>query len=255
MSKFQSLLRLFKTNGEPANAVTGDMYYNLAQDGPMVRTSAGFQPMVAGRYLVTDGWVGNHLYGGDVAPVSPFEGDLWIDSTQVPSFPTYTSGNLPTSGLVGSVAYVADDNVLAMWTGTDWMVIADPNPWSTYVPTYSNVTIGNAAVVARWKQIGKTVTVQFRLTAGSTTTFNGGNTFIVGLPVAPAYASTTDIIGSCYCYDSSSGSASRRPGIVSCSAGSAYFSLDAACPTVTGTAPWTWAVGDSLAFTAQYEVF
>lgn len=54
--------------------------------------------------------------------------------------------------------------------------------WTAYVPTYTNLTIGNATVVARYMQIGKTVHVRIDITGGTTTSATGAVS--ISLPVA-----------------------------------------------------------------------
>ena len=60
--------------------------------------------------------------------------------------------------------------------------------WSSWTPTWANMTIGNATVVGRFKQVGKTVVWSLSVTIGSTTSFTStGGTFT--LPVTAARAS------------------------------------------------------------------
>jgi hypothetical protein len=69
-------------------------------------------------------------------------------------------------------------------TGLDWKTATEQFPWQSYTPTFSNLTIGNATVVARYQQIGKLINVFVKITWGSTTSC--GNYPIVSFPVAPA---------------------------------------------------------------------
>ena len=57
-------------------------------------------------------------------------------------------------------------------TGLDWKTAAEQYPWQTWTPTYTNISVGNGTVVARYQQIGKLVNVEFRLSFGSTTTIS-----------------------------------------------------------------------------------
>lgn len=126
--------------------------------------------------------------------------------------------------------------------------------WTVYVPTYTGITIGNAAVVAKYMLVGKLVHARFSLTAGSTTTFSA-TTLLVSLPVTESSDYITgDPFGPVYMLDSSVGSASRRGG-TACRTGSNVFFLDdsIAGGTVTNLVPWTWATGDILAFVLTYE--
>lgn len=52
--------------------------------------------------------------------------------------------------------------------------------WTSYTPTFSNFTAGNASISAKYSRVGKTVFVQFHMIVGSTTSFSG--TPVVTLP-------------------------------------------------------------------------
>lgn len=53
--------------------------------------------------------------------------------------------------------------------------------WDTYTPTWTNLTVGNGTVIARYLQIGKTVHVRISLTGGTTSSASGAVS--VSLPV------------------------------------------------------------------------
>ena len=54
-------------------------------------------------------------------------------------------------------------------TGLKWTTATDQFPWQTWTPTYTSLTVGNGTVTARYQQIGKLVTVYYKLVFGSTT--------------------------------------------------------------------------------------
>jgi hypothetical protein len=62
-------------------------------------------------------------------------------------------------------------------SGLKW----DNDAWTSYTPTWSNVTIGNATVNFTYKQIGKVVFVRGKATFGSTTSVSGN--MQISLPV------------------------------------------------------------------------
>lgn len=49
--------------------------------------------------------------------------------------------------------------------------------WSTWTPTWTNLTAGNGTVVARYTQIGKTIHYHLQFTWGSTTSLSTGDTY------------------------------------------------------------------------------
>jgi hypothetical protein len=70
-------------------------------------------------------------------------------------------------------------------TGLKWTTATDQFPWQTWSPTIGNFTIGNGTANYRYSQIGKTVTVDFNIVIGSTTSVSGNPNF--SLPVEAKY--------------------------------------------------------------------
>jgi hypothetical protein len=125
--------------------------------------------------------------------------------------------------------------------------------WTTYTPTYTNITVGNGTVTARYCQIGKTVTVYYQLVFGSTTSI--GQYPIISLPITAnvvAFATGTgtyqdagvqDYLGRAWMNTGTSayGIADRTD------AGYSKFE------PVSGTVPFTWGTGDKYTLYFTYE--
>jgi|688.fasta_scaffold679077_3 hypothetical protein len=125
--------------------------------------------------------------------------------------------------------------------------------WTTFTPTWTNLTVGNATVNATYKQIGKTIIYQILLTFGSTTSISGSVS--VTMPVTAKTAEThngnvvyndnaTDwILG--YIIDTNT----------------TTFAITAANATVTyiksttlsSTVPFTWTTNDKIKISGTYE--
>lgn len=129
----------------------------------------------------------------------------------------------------------------------------EANAWADYTPTWSSSgtapALGNGTLVARYRQTGKLVFVQFKLTTGSTTTYGTG-TYRISLPVAAAATCVSMGLGG-FRYFDNSGSANYG--------GNAYF-LDVntvqmlhATGSVSATTPFTWADGDIMTGSFFYE--
>ena len=59
-------------------------------------------------------------------------------------------------------------------------------PWTPYVPTLTNVTLGNGTVVAFYRKFGKTVFYRFHLTSGTTTAWSAAAVaYMISLPFVP----------------------------------------------------------------------
>ncbi len=91
-----------------------------------------------------------------------------------------------------TTAMYADESV----TNAKLAVGADEpgGAWDDWTPSYTNITLGNGTVVAKYKIVGKTVTVELCVTAGTTTSF--ANYIAISIPVTAAsrYSSTSNIV-------------------------------------------------------------
>lgn len=125
--------------------------------------------------------------------------------------------------------------------------------WTTFTPTWTNVTVGNGTVVARYTRVGKTIRFYLSLTFGGTTAVTGSA--IVSLP-ATMHASMNDTdyaLGVCSFRDSSAGQIYWGRGLVTSSTTIALFDNGATPANVTSTTPFTWATGDTLFVSGEYE--
>jgi hypothetical protein len=121
--------------------------------------------------------------------------------------------------------------------------------WSAYVPTWTNLTVGNGTLVARYEEIGKTVHVAISFTFGSTSA--AGTGVYVSLPINPAstYLATNVLLGSVGLFDASG--AWRAGGAFR--SGSNVRLIVADGTNLSATAPWTWATGDIISINLTYE--
>ncbi len=83
-----------------------------------------------------------------------------------------------------------DDSAGALkWLTVDGIVGTDLGKWQAYTPVWTasttNPSIGNGTLVGKYINIGKLVTANIMLTAGSTTTFGNG-TWAFSLPITVA---------------------------------------------------------------------
>lgn len=133
---------------------------------------------------------------------------------------------------------------------------ANGDDWTSYTPTWTNLTIGNATVVVKYFQIGRLVALEYTMTWGSGTSYTGGGAAIaMSVPVLPAVTGYgTAMI---QYRDVSPGASHWGFGLMGASAIS-FFRANIAGANdilvgVTGTAPFTWATGDILVGTAMYR--
>lgn len=158
-----------------------------------------------------------------------------------------TGADTPARLAVGAntAVLVADS---AQSTGLKWDGV-----WTNYTPTYLNLTPGNGTVTARFRQIGKSVQVFYRLVWGSTTSC--GNYPIVSYPVTPAY--TGVYAGICGLQDSGVGTYSGRAFLDGANGILFYATYtggnSAIDQVVQATVPATWTTNDVFYFTVSYE--
>lgn len=128
--------------------------------------------------------------------------------------------------------------------------------WSTWPPTLSALTQGSGTLLARYRQLGKTVDFVFEFVYGSGSAVGTNPTF--SLPATPAslYTSSTDLQEFCHGSILDSGT-TVRPASGVLLAGTAnvavfYWNATPATTQITSSAPWTWANGDRIFLSGSY---
>lgn len=157
----------------------------------------------------------------------------------------------------GMVCYVEADETIYLYVRGQWRVhYAAPRP---YVPTFINLSPGNATLTAEWSQNGDVVHWWVRLVIGSTTSITGLITLILPKPAHAATATPDGAtsVGTLLVRDvSASGAASRRYyNVIS------DYTVDPLRAWPLGedglgpnaSLPWAWAAGDSLDWQGTYR--
>lgn len=137
-------------------------------------------------------------------------------------------------------------NKLVTGTGTTWV-------WQSWTPTYTNITVGNGTVSAKYIQIGKTVFFHFQLVCGTTTSL-ASNTRITP-PVTPIarYATSRSPIGGVMADDVGTALYSGVSYFSTTVAEMAIGWYSATASVITGVFPFTEASGDTLDVYGTYE--
>jgi hypothetical protein len=127
--------------------------------------------------------------------------------------------------------------------------LTTPGAWTSYTPTFTNFTAGNATVQTAYTQIGKTVIYSGRVTLGSTSSVGG--TINVSLPFT-SVSQTQRFIGSAFANDAGS---SSTAGIcwLSGTTSLAFWSGVNSGSGWNATTPFTWGNGDQFFWTITYE--
>lgn len=129
--------------------------------------------------------------------------------------------------------------------------------WNAWTPTFANFTLGSGTMVARYKQISKTVHFQIIITLNSSTMGTGPTFSLPATADANAQVAGVSAIGVGVLNDS--GVAEYQGALVYTStttvsmrcvgASGTYTNL----PPLTSTAPFTWGNSDKISFYGTYE--
>ena len=187
---------------------------------------------------------------GDVltaANMNDFAGTLnFLDPTAKGDlFPASSATDLTRLAVGANNSFLRANSSQA--TGLEWA-----GTWVDYTPTYSNFTLGNGTVIAKFMRVGNTVIVRVKVTLGSTSVVS---TFpLVSAPTN--IASNQNLIGQVFFLDA--GTATFTGGVVSngnnlqintTNVGGTYAGDGA----VTATVPFTWTTSDVFSINAVYE--
>lgn len=128
-------------------------------------------------------------------------------------------------------------------TDTFGSKLTTPPAWTSYTPSWTNLTIGNATQSCKYIQAGKIVHAQIYMTWGSTTSASGF--FYPSLPVTAANSIQVNAAG--FLFDNS--------GAVwnACVFVAGNYILTPSSGRVSATVPWTWATSDIVSINVTYE--
>ncbi len=135
-------------------------------------------------------------------------------------------------------------------------LIAAERDWT---PTYSNITVGNGTVVAKYVQIGIIVFYRYLLRLGSTSAIGASPNMTP--PVRAAYYGHTStgnpIVGTAHYEDNAVGNATGTIHLQAAGTELGFAATAASNPYsgatgISSTVPFTWATGDELMATGFY---
>ena len=165
----------------------------------------------------------------------------------------------PTVRSVGDAVTAADQNIIANDViNLDSRIALTEGAWTSFTPTYTNLTVGNGVSVAAYKQVGNTVFCRVSFTFGTTSSMGTDPYF--SLPVTSKTVTGNTLFpfptlildsGTTYYYGFARlfyGSPSAVT-LFTLSATGTYTSYAG----ISATVPMTWTTGDSFATTLVYE--
>lgn len=172
------------------------------------------------------------------------------------------TGNAPEIQATGGDTNI-DLNLVSKGSGEIQLNGADMSgAWETWSPTYSNLTIGNGIVTAKFKRIGKTVHFRFLFQLGTTSSV--GTTPTISLPFTAASGYSAGAIAenanigvskfldsgnaNFFGYTYMSTNTTFSPQGVGTSA------TYATAAGLNASIPFTWGTGDAMFITGTYEM-
>lgn len=137
-------------------------------------------------------------------------------------------------------------------TGSGWA-------WSSWVPVWQNLTVGNGTVTAKYIQIGKAVFCRLWIVFGTTTAISGQMQFTMPVGSISYAVGGTAAITLGFCNMEDTGISNYSGFVTWISASDAAAGVYNASSTYLGktstsaTVPFTWGTGDSMACEFFYE--
>jgi hypothetical protein len=163
-----------------------------------------------------------------------------------------TAASTPANVSVGAndTLLVADSTVSA---GVAWKSSGTLYPWTSFTPSWTNITLGNATNTGRYCQIGKNVFVKIAFKFGSTTSFSGAISFTH--PVSAA-ATGQGFQSGIQILDAGTNYYVGYANVTSAGTEIQIANVAGVYPVfaqVNATTPMTWAVNDEMVFSYWYE--
>lgn len=167
------------------------------------------------------------------------------------------NGTIGTSSAV-TAASIATSAVtpekLLSGAGTGWA-------WQAFTPSFTNVTVGNGTVIAKYVQIGKTIIGRVGFVLGSSSSVSGSVSFTLPSPANTDYANNYPI-GQLYIEDTGvTGYMGYIQAVGSPTVIASLFAMNASATYVTvsgspvnATTPFTFAAGDNFKGEFYYEI-
>jgi hypothetical protein len=127
--------------------------------------------------------------------------------------------------------------------------------WTTWTPTFTNFTLGNGTLTARYQKIGKTVNYYLEVTLGSTSSVTG--TIIFTYPITPSSArqagqgNATMGDSGVQGYIGAIGGWSATQGFLVALTTSGSYAGEA---QTSATVPFTWTTNDFFFLSGTFEV-
>lgn len=171
---------------------------------------------------------------------------------------TSVAGNADTVDGFHASATPAANSLLSLDSSALVPTAALGGAWTSWTPAWTNLTLGNGTVVAKYTQVGKTIMFRLKLTFGSTTSITAA---FPGFTLPAAARNDTTAAGSIsFLYNDVGVVNVATLNIIGAGETKGYFTTQVVSGTypqesgITSTIPFAWATGDSATAIGYYEV-
>lgn len=161
------------------------------------------------------------------------------------------SDTRPTAPFIGQIIYETDTGYLRVWDGSAWDYLSTKQDtivakWTSFTPTWTNLTAGNATQSFRYTEVGDVMHIEGIITLGSTSSVSTAPRFTI----PNSRAGTGVTLGSWVRFEDLG--VNNFHGLLYTSANSIELytvAVNATYPTlanVSSTVPFTWGSGDVM---------
>ena len=191
---------------------------------------------------------------GDVLTASQVQGYLQDQAVMVFAGTAARSSAIPSPS-EGMVAITTDNDELDYYDGSAWVAGVAFGAWQSYTPTFTNFTLGNGTItLAKYVQIGRTVTVKVLVTLGSSSVVSG----LIGFSLPVTATSDAQNRNIATAHLSAGGVTGQGYVAVGSTTRADLYAQSASGTYVTGTStsnliPGTWTTGNAFSTQFTYE--
>lgn len=208
------------------------------------QTVTGVKTMTAP--VISGGSIANSTITVDAIGEYTAANGVTVDGMNIKDGKLNTNNSVVTANITDTAITPAK---LQAGTGTGWA-------YSSWTPTWTNLTIGNATVVGKYIQIGKTVIAHLSVILGGTSAVTGAVSFTLPITASAAYTGG-DPLGYGNIFDS--GTAIFQAAVLWGSATTCSLEVWGSAGTyvndvvISNTVPMAWTNGDRIGITLHYE--
>lgn len=197
--------------------------------------------------IISGGTIDNSTITVDSIGEHTLNNGVTIDGLNIMNGALNTNNSVVTSNITDAAVTPAK---LLAGTGTGWS-------WTSWSPTWTNLTVGNGTVTAKYIQTGKTVTALIGFVFGSTSSISGSVSFT--LPITSvSYSSFADMaLGFCRMAQPGTQNVTGSFNWSSTTSGEIfYFNASSTAlkdVSINSTSPFTWTTGNYFSGIFIYE--